>query len=389
MERLYERDLLAVSLREARGRTLALYGHLDLAAVTVPCVETVNPPWWEWAHIAWFQEFWCLRDGRRGLDGGIAPSRLPGADALFDSARVPHDSRWSLAYPPDEVLREYMSGTLDATIARIAAMGEDELYFAHLSLLHEDMHGEALWMTLQQLGLPRPPLPDALAPEVGVAFDIEFAAAEFEMGTPASSARFVFDNEMGAHPVRVEPFAIASTVVSQGEFLAFVEDDGYSRDEWWTPEGLAWRRGAGRSMPRFWRRDGGVWQAATFDRWEPLLPGAAMVHVNFHEAGAWCAWADRRLPTEAEWECAARFGPDRGWRGGGVWQWTATPFLPYPGFAPGPYKEYSEPWFGTHQVLRGGSFVTRERIATARYRNFYRPHRDDVFAGFRTCAAGK
>src|SRR5688572_5113276 len=216
MDRLYERDLLAASLREARERTLALYGHLDLDSLRVPCIETLNPPWWEWAHIAWFQEFWCLRDGRRGIDSNLPASRLAGADALFDSARVPHANRWSLPYPSGAALRDYMAATLEATIERLPAMDADDLYFPHLCLLHEDMHGEALWMTLQQLGLPRPALPDALAHEAGADADIEFAATDFEMGTSVTHARFVFDNERDAHPVRVEDFAIAASVVTQG-----------------------------------------------------------------------------------------------------------------------------------------------------------------------------
>ena len=111
-----------------------------------------------------------------------------------------------------------------------------------------------------------------------------------------------------------------------------------------------------------------------------------MVHVSLAEAKAWCAWAGRRLPTESEWEFAACHGAGLAALTGSVWQWTATPFAPYPGFVPGPYRDYSQPWFYTHQVLRGGSFATRDRIAGRRYRNFYLPGRSDPFAGFRTCA---
>ena len=116
-----------------------------------------------------------------------------------------------------------------------------------------------------------------------------------------------------------------------------------------------------------------------------------MVHVSQREAEAYCRWAGRRLPTDSEWEFAARNGGGEGRERfgpmvGGVWEWTSTPFAPYPGFEPGPYRDYSQPWFHDHYVLRGGSFATRARIATNRYRNFYLPERSDMFAGFRTCA---
>jgi gamma-glutamyl hercynylcysteine S-oxide synthase len=111
-----------------------------------------------------------------------------------------------------------------------------------------------------------------------------------------------------------------------------------------------------------------------------------VVHVNCFEAEAWCRWAGRRLPTEVEWEIAAESGASRGWRWGEVWEWTASAFRPYPGFVADPYREYSAPWFGTHQAVRGASFATRARMRHARYRNFYLPERDDIFVGFRSCA---
>ena len=138
---------------------------------------------------------------------------------------------------------------------------------------------------------------------------------------------------------------------------------------------------AGGAAPRYWKKQSGSWLERRFERWLPLVPEEPVRHVNWHEAQAWCAWAKRRLPTEAEWECASsrlEYGQ--------VWEWTASTFTPYPGFVLDPYKEYSEPWFGTHKVLRGGCWVTRARLLRNTWRNFYTPDRRDVWAGFRTCA---
>ncbi len=220
-------------------------------------------------------------------------------------------------------------------------------------------------MTLQTLELPAPRMQiraRALAPEAPVR-DLSFDGGTFEQGSVDGD--FVFDNESPPVRVTVKPFTIASHPVTQGEFARYLE-------------------ATGAAMPRYWRKGASGWESRRFDRWSPIASAEPMVHVSFAEAEAYCKWAGRRLPTESEWEFAARTAGDSfAW--GEVWEWTATPFAPYPGFQPGPYRDYSQPWFHDHQVLRGASFATRSRIANPRYRNFYQPHRGDMFVGLRTC----
>ena len=425
MSELYEADRLGSALHDARRRTLSFYAHLDLERLRVPYLEIVNPPLWELAHIAWFQEFWCLRYRPDDPAGTRVAPLLEGADALFDSRSVPHATRWQLDYPSPDALQRYMQDTLERVLEEVDRGDPGRRYFFDLALRHEDMHGEALLMTLQTLGLPAPAIGEEPPPSAprGSPQEVVFEGGEYLQGTLPESPGFVFDNEKWAHMASVRPFCLSLDPVSEGEFAAFVEEGGYRREPLWTPEGWRWRSMGRIDAPLYWKRNGRGWLRRRFDRWMPIDEAAPMVHVSLHEALAFCRWAERRLPTEAEWEYAARNGgrddrfpwgeappadaggldcrslspaspardplPSRtGLRQmiGGVWEWTSSPFVPYPGFRADPYKEYSEPWFHSHYSLRGGSFATRARLVHNRFRNFYLPHRADVFNGLRTCA---
>ena len=382
------RSELSQALQRTRRQTWGLFERLTEAQWQVPHWNTINPPRWELGHLAWFQEFWCVRGGEASGRTRRA-SIVRQADALYDSGRVPHAARWALPLLDAPATRAYLDNALDATLGCLAQADEDDaaLQPFRLALFHEQMHAEAFAATWQALGYARPatleaaPASDA---EAAAPADVAFEAATVYLGTPPGPG-FAFDNERSRHAVRLEAFAVASRPVTNAEFAAFVDAGGYREPRWWTPEAFEALRRDGRAMPAYWRRDASGFAVRAFDRLERLRPHEPVMHVSAHEAEAWCRWAGRRLPTEAEWEAAAASGRLPNW-GSRVWEWTASAFEPYPGFSAGAYRSYSQPWFGTHRSARGGSAATARDLVDARFRNFWRPERADPFTGFRSCA---
>jgi iron(II)-dependent oxidoreductase len=385
---------LASALQAARHDTL---GHLQrlqqaLPGLLVPQRPTLNPPLWELGHIGWFQEFWLARNPQRAAGAAadpLAPRNAPlrtGADALYDSSAVPHASRWTLPLPGLDATRADLHDQLQQTLALLRQTdGSDAaLYFFRLALVHEDMHHEAGLYMARALGIAvddaRWQAPRLPAPPAALAFD----PGPWALGSPAD-AGFAFDNELSAHAVAVPATVIDAQVLRWADFLPFAEAGGYADARLWTDAGNAWRLQAAGTGPQHLRRQGGQWQQWRHGAWQALAPDEPACHLSAHEAAAWCAWAGRRLPTEAEWERAAVTRPDA-FRWGDVWEWTASAFTPYPGFRPHPYRDYSAPWFDGRPALRGGSFMTQPRLKHPRYRNFFPAHRQDVPAGLRSCA---
>ncbi|MFT5365497.1 MAG: iron(II)-dependent oxidoreductase [Candidatus Latescibacterota bacterium] len=418
---------LAVWVRDARQRTLDLVADLSDEQMMGPYLNIVNPYLWEIGHIAWFQENWVLRHAAKQA------MIREDADALYDSIAIAHDTRWDLPLPNREETLTYMCEVRDRVLERLENdPSEEEIYHGIYTVYHEDMHTEAFTYTRQTHGYTPPSFstpPEAAHKGGPVLGDVEIPGGTFQLGA-AQNDPFVFDNEKWAHPVNLAPFAIARAPVTQNEYAAFVDDGGYGRQEFWSQEGWQWREVEKAEHPIYWRsQNNGTWLRRHFDCWNVLESHLPVIHINGYEAEAYCRWAGRRLPNEAEWEAAATAGGENlgvekrrypwgndptserlhfDWRGlgcaevgaypegdsafgcrqmlGNVWEWTSSVFRPFPGFEPDLYKEYSEPWFETRKVLRGGAWATRSRLVWNTSRNFFTPERRDVFAGFRTCA---
>ncbi|MFT5443492.1 MAG: iron(II)-dependent oxidoreductase [Myxococcota bacterium] len=422
-------ELIKRRVEEVRQVTLGLVADLGDAQLELPYSATVNPMRWELGHMGFFYDCFVLTE----LDGG--PPLFRGGRDFFDSFEVDHADRWDLALPNRTEVLDYLTQVNARLIGRLvgASLEDREVYLYELATRHESMHDEAFCWTRQTMGYCAPKLgpgtqsQDRAGAHAG---DVRVEPGEFSLGANPKQG-FVFDNEKWAHPVDLRPFTIARAPVTNGEFAAFVDAGGYRKREYWSTSGWIWRGKAKAEHPNYWRNAKGGWEQRSFDVSAPLKENAPVVHIGWYEAEAYCRWAGRRLPTEAEWECAASTAPDTagkrlypwgdepmaagddranldfnsvgcvdvgaysqgdsGWGCrqmlGNVWEWTSSAFYPYPGFVVDtPYREYSAPWFGYPKVLKGGAWATRSWLVTNTHRNFFEPGRRDVFAGFRTCA---
>ena len=404
------KGMLSLALMDARNHTLHLFAQyqnaLEAVDYLVPQGETTNPPLWELGHIGWFQEWWVARNLQRALGARCEPAHTrlasiePNADRWWDSTQVPHSTRWQLDLPNVNKIRVYLLETLESTLDLLEKSEDsnDALYFYRLCLFHEDMHAEALVYMAQTLGLKLDaPMQQAFTPALMTPREpILIPACIWGIGVDAGHG-FSFDNERPQQNVPVPEFEIDAQPVTWSQYVEFVDDDGYDREALWSPEGWQWlqavSRVEGRRGPRYVDQIGVVSGAVMQTRFgiaHRMHASQPAMHMSWYEADAWCRWAGRRLPFEVEWEVAAHTASRRGFFWGNVWEWTGTTFRAYSneveGFQADPYLDYSQPWFGTHKVLRGASFATRARMKFAKYRNFYLPERDDIFCGFRSCS---
>jgi iron(II)-dependent oxidoreductase len=422
------RDTVAENLTRARDRSVTLTDAVDDDDLVRQHSKLMSPLVWDLAHIGNQEELWLVRDV-----GGREPVRED-IDNLYDAFQHARSDRPALPLLGPAEARGYVKevrakafDVLEKTPLEGRRLVEQAFAFGMI-VQHEQQHDETMLATHQlRTGAPvlhAPPAPRAR--DVAFPAEVLVPAGRFTMGT--STEPWALDNERPAHTVHVDAFFLDTVPVTNGQYLRFILAGGYDNEKYWSEAGWAYRNEANLIAPRFWQRDGQGWLRTRFGVVEPVPADEPVVHVCFYEAEAYANWAGKRLPTEAEWEKAARHDPatDRSRRYpwgdedpgpehanlgqrhlspapvgaypagtapsgaqqliGDVWEWTSSDFHGYPGFTVFPYPEYSKVFFGPdYKVLRGGSFGTDAAACRGTFRNWDYPIRRQIFAGFR-CA---
>jgi iron(II)-dependent oxidoreductase len=378
-------ETLAAELGRARARTEQLLEELSDEQLVEQVSPLMSPLVWDLAHIGHFEELWLLRT----LAG--RPPRREEHDEVYDSFAHERSKRGELPSLSPPAARAYVDDVRQQVLALLGELrwdASDPLleggFVVGMVVQHELQHIETMTQTLQLGGFPGPA--PARPPDVASNGEMLVRAGAVTLGADREKP-WAYDNERPAHEISLRPFRIDRAPVTNAEYAAFVEAGGYRDRSAWSDAGWAWRTAEQAEAPLFWEQDGDRWLRRRFEHVEPVPPPEPVQHVSFYEADAYARWSGKRLPSEPEWETAARtVGGELEHARGAVWQWTSSDFGAYPGFRSFPYPEYSEVFFGReYRVLRGGSWVTDPLVARPTFRNWDYPQRRQIFSGIR-CA---
>ena len=384
--------ILHLGLMDARNRTLGWLAAFDGLQFQAS-FDGFDPPWWLAGQAGWAQEYWIARHVQRNRGEGADPgaprlaSVLPRADAWFDPAARNRAQRWRQARPSGEVLRQYLADTLDTTLDLLDKTPHDDtaLHVFRQALHREDQLGEALAALVQALDLAperQQPLVERglwpALPSRARRDPLVIGGQRVLLGAPNQG--FVPDGERWQHEASVVEFEIDAQPVCWSQFAEFVDDGGYDDRRWWSPTAWDALEASGRRAPRYVEQVSGGVLARRGGRLQRLPGAQPVLHVTAHEAEAWCRWAGRRLPSDAEWELAAATAGTRGFSWGEVREWVAGTARAYPGGGAWP----AEP--GPLRVQRGASAWGSTRLRHPGARQAVDAGRDDGFVGFRSCA---
>jgi len=444
-----DRSSLIQELKNTQQKIVGLINTLSDDELSIPYHPGVNPPLWEIGHAAFFFEVFILKalDKEESFD--------PSMDDIWDSFNIDHKDRWKPGMiPPKEKTLHYVDEIHQRILSRIEnnEFSQDDLYLYKYAIFHQNMHIESLIWARQIMAYKKMKFPHIDSKKIPIDSngdktslgDAEIPAGRYWIGMPTESKHFAsddfaFDNEKSGFEIELDSFQISKTLVSNQEFLAFIEDGGYEHEAHWSWGGKKWLRTEHDhgippekqlnlpKHPIYWKQENGEWLERHFNEWKPLVPDYPVTHVSFFEVEAFCNWAGRRLPTEYEWEAAALANQNKdelrkfpwgdamdaskvdmdgvhlahvpvtaypagdsvfGCRQmlGTVWEWTSSQYLPYAGFTVDMYVFMSTLQFGYHKTVKGGSCATSSVLIRGSYRQAYLPERTDAFVGFRTCA---
>ena len=420
------RESLADDLTRTRTRTLRLVD-FDDAELCRQYDPLMSPLVWDLAHIAQQEELWLLRGGDPSRPGILPPA----VDGLYDAFVHSRASRVDLPLLSPKQARAYCQTVRSAALDALSALPDDSSSFVYAMVIsHENQHDETMLQALN-LRSGAPLLGDTSVVPSGrpglAGTSVLVPAGAFVLGVDAVSEPYALDNERPAHVVDLPAFRIGRVPVTNAEWRQFVDDGGYNDSRWWSERGWQHRQRAGLTAPQFWNSDGRT--RARFGHVEDIPADEPVQHVSYFEAEAYAAWAGARLPTEMEWEKACAWDPATNTRRrypwgeaaapenlaalanlggtalrpapvgaypagasaygaeqmlGDVWEWTASPLRPWPGFVPMIYERYSQPFFdGDYRVLRGGSWAVEPAILRPSFRNWDHPYRRQIFSGVR------
>jgi gamma-glutamyl hercynylcysteine S-oxide synthase len=376
-----DRTAIAGILEQARDCTLRLLAPFSDEQLSLQVSPLQSPLVWDFAHIGHFEELWLLRNV------GGEPPLYRDHDDVYDAFAHVRSERGELPFLAPAAARAFVADVRERVLSLLGGLdlhGDPLLeqgFVFGLVVQHELQHGETMAQTMQLGALPAPL--DRLPP-VQAAGELAVEGGSVALGA-GSGEPWAYDNERPAHEVELAPYRIDRGLVTNREYASFVEERGYEDRSLWSEDGWAWRREEDAAAPLYWESAGETWLRRRFDVVEPVPGEEPVQHVSFWEAEAFARWAGKRLPSEAEWEAAARTG-ELEHATGAVWQWTTSPFAGYPGFRAFPYPEYSEVFFGDDfRMLRGGALVTDPLVARVSFRNWDYPQRRQIFSGLR-CA---
>lgn len=402
----------ACAFEQTRRDTLTLTDTLSDADATVQSMEDASPAKWHLAHTTWFFETFLLipnLNGYQAFDTAYAYLFNSYYEQVGD--RFPRPTRGLLTRPTLTQILAYRAHVDDAMTRLMAkALDPETSALIELGLQHEKQHQELLLTDILHLFAQNPlkpafresePLP-VETHQLTASGWTEFKGGITQIGHSEDS--FAFDCETPRHDVLLRPFRLANRAVTNREWIAFIEDGGYENAAYWLSDGIATARELGWQAPLYWEQKDGDWWSMTLRGFQPIDLNAPATHISFYEADAFASWAGKRLPTETEWEHAAlneavegNFAPTGRLRPktqdesklsgmfGDIWEWTASAFLPYPGFkaATGAVGEYNGKFMSGQMVLKGGSCASPSGHLRASYRNFFQPEKRWQFSGLR------